>query len=174
MRLAARVRNRGMRVPDDDIVSTDIVLPSDDGDVTFDRGTARGADDVDCHPTARSRPFRNCPGRCIVPAHAMAERYTMPELISTHGLILLCIAATEEQTVARLAAVAGVSERTVTRVVTDLVEAGYVTRRRQGTRNAYVVCREAEVSDPVGHGWRLERLLERTPRTLEAAGSQPV
>lgn len=98
----------------------------------------------------------------------------MPDLISTHGLILLCIAATEEQTVARLAAVAGVSERTVTRIVTDLVEAGYVTRRRQGTRNAYAVCPDAEVSDPIGHGWRLERLLELTPRTLEPVGSQPV
>ena len=104
----------------------------------------------------------------------MAERYSMPDLISTHGLILLCIASTDEQTVARLAEVAGVSERTVTRVVTDLVDAGYVTRRRQGTRNAYAVCPDAEVTDPIGHGWRLGRLLELSPRSPEAAASQPV
>lgn len=98
----------------------------------------------------------------------------MPDLISTHGLILLCIASTDEQTVARLAEVAGVSERTVTRVVTDLVEAGYVTRRRQGTRNAYTVCPDAEVTDPVGHGWRLERLLQLSPHAPEAAVRHPV
>jgi DNA-binding transcriptional ArsR family regulator len=104
----------------------------------------------------------------------MSDRYTMPELISTHGLILLCIASTPRPTVARLAAVARVSERTVSRVLTDLVEAGYVTRHRQGTRNAYTVCPEAEVSDRVGRGWRLERLLELSPHTLETASSQPV
>jgi DNA-binding transcriptional ArsR family regulator len=104
----------------------------------------------------------------------MAERYTMPELISTHGLILLCIASTPRPTVARLAAIARVSERTVSRVLTDLVDAGYVTRRRQGTRNSYTVRPDAEVSDRVGRGWRLERLLELSPHTPEAASSQPV
>jgi DNA-binding transcriptional ArsR family regulator len=104
----------------------------------------------------------------------MAERCTVPELISTHGLILLCIASTAKPTVARLAAVAGVSERTVSRVLGDLVEAGYVTRRRQGTRNAYTVCPEARVSDRVGRGWPLERLLELSPHAPEAAPRQPV
>jgi DNA-binding transcriptional ArsR family regulator len=104
----------------------------------------------------------------------MAERYTMPELISTHGLILLCIASTPRPTVARLAAIARVSERTVSRVLTDLVDAGYVTRRRQGTRNCYTVCTEAQVTDRVGRGWRLERLLELSLHTPDAVSSQPV
>ena len=104
----------------------------------------------------------------------MADECTTPELISTHGLILLCIASTTKPTVARLAAIAGVSERTVSRVLGDLVDAGYVTRRRQGTRNAYTVRPEAEVSDRVGPGWRLERLLEMSPHAPGAAPRQPV
>ena len=104
----------------------------------------------------------------------MAERCTVPELISTHGLILLCIASTPRPTVARLAAIAGVSERTVSRVLGDLVDAGYVTRSRQGTRNSYTVCTQAEVSDRVGRGWRLERLLELSPHVPEEASRQPV
>jgi DNA-binding IclR family transcriptional regulator len=90
----------------------------------------------------------------------MAERFTVPDLISTHGLILLCIASTEGLSVARLAVIAGVSERTVSRILSDLVAVGYVTRRRQGTRNRYAVRPEAEVTDAVGSGWRLARLLE--------------
>ena len=87
----------------------------------------------------------------------------MSELISTHGLVLLSIASTQRPTVARLAAIAGVSERTVSRVLGDLVDAGYVTRQRRGTRNSYTVCPEAEVSDRLGRGWRLERLLDLSP-----------
>jgi DNA-binding transcriptional ArsR family regulator len=104
----------------------------------------------------------------------MAERCTVPELISTHGLILLCVASHPRPTVARLAAIAGVSERTVSRVLSDLVDAGYVTRRRQGTRNSYTVCVDAEVSDRVGRGWRLEKLLELSPHEPERATRQPV
>ena len=103
----------------------------------------------------------------------MADRCTVPDLISTHGLILLSIASTQELTVARLATVAGVSERTVSRILGDLVAAGYVTRRRHGTRSSYAVCPEAEVTDAVGRGWRLARLLELSPHTAEAP-RQPV
>jgi DNA-binding transcriptional ArsR family regulator len=104
----------------------------------------------------------------------MAERFTAPDLISTHGLILLSIASTQGLTVARLAAVAGVSERTVSRILGDLVAAGYVTRRRQGTRSSYMVCPEAEVTDAVGRGWRLARLLDLSPQPAEARPPQPV
>lgn len=104
----------------------------------------------------------------------MADRYTVPELISTHGLLLLCIASTEGQSVAGLAALAGVSERTASRIITDLVDAGYVTRTRTGTRNSYTVQAEAEVTDPVGRGWRLERLLGLSHHRVEAQTRQPV
>jgi DNA-binding transcriptional ArsR family regulator len=104
----------------------------------------------------------------------MAERFSVPDLISTHGLILLSIASTQGLTVARLAADAGVSERTVSRILGDLVAAGYVIRRREGTRRSYVVCPEAEVSDAVGRGWRLARLLDLSPQPAEARPRQPV
>jgi predicted transcriptional regulator len=103
----------------------------------------------------------------------MADRCTVPELISTHGLILLCIASTEGLSVNRLAAVAGVSERTASRIISDLVDAGYITRTRTGTRNSYTVLPEAEVSDPLGTGWRLERLLGLSHHRVEAPASQP-
>ncbi|HEV7465575.1 MAG TPA: winged helix-turn-helix domain-containing protein [Candidatus Dormibacteraeota bacterium] len=104
----------------------------------------------------------------------MADRCTVPELISTHGLILLCIASTDGLSVARLAADAGVSERTASRIISDLVGAGYIIRTRSGTRNSYTVQPEAEVSDPVGSGWRLERLLGISHHRVEAPPRQPV
>ncbi|HEX3604554.1 MAG TPA: winged helix-turn-helix domain-containing protein [Candidatus Dormibacteraeota bacterium] len=103
----------------------------------------------------------------------MAEHCTVPELISTHGLILLCIASNNGLSVSRLAALAGVSERTASRTISDLVEAGYVTRTRHGTRNSYTVQPQAEVSDPVGQGWRLERLLGLSHHTVDEAPRQP-
>lgn len=104
----------------------------------------------------------------------MADRCTVPELISTHGLMLLCIASTEGLSVAGLAAVAGVSERTASRIIGDLVDAGYITRTRTGTRNSYAVQPEVEVTEPVGSGWRLERLLGLSHHRVEAAPRQPV
>lgn len=57
--------------------------------------------------------------------------------------MLLCLARDPEVRLRDVADVVGITERAVQRILADLVEAGYVERRRVGRRNRYLVNRDA-------------------------------
>lgn len=57
--------------------------------------------------------------------------------MTTHTLVLLCIAADPNVRLSEVAAQVGVTERRVQSIVADLEAAGYLTRTRQGRRNRY-------------------------------------
>ena len=59
--------------------------------------------------------------------------------LSAHGHVLLAIASNPDIRLRDIAAEVGVTERTVATVLGDLVEVGYVTRRKEGRRNHYDV-----------------------------------
>lgn len=58
--------------------------------------------------------------------------------LSNHGLALLCVARNPDVLIREIADYVGIRERAAHRIVSDLVEAGYLTKERQGTRNRYV------------------------------------
>jgi DNA-binding IclR family transcriptional regulator len=53
--------------------------------------------------------------------------------------MLLCLARASDLRIRDLALILGVTERSAQKIVSDLVEAGYVTRTRVGRRNAYQI-----------------------------------
>jgi DNA-binding transcriptional ArsR family regulator len=57
--------------------------------------------------------------------------------LSNHGHVLLCIAEDQEARLRELAIRVGITERAVQRIITDLEEAGYLSRVREGRRNRY-------------------------------------
>lgn len=57
--------------------------------------------------------------------------------ITNHAAALLCIAEAPDATLREIGDCVGVRERTAHRLVSDLVEEGYVIRERRGSRNAY-------------------------------------
>ena len=59
--------------------------------------------------------------------------------ITTHGLVLLSIAENPDIRLRDIATRVGITERAVQRIVTDLIEAGYLSRSRSGRRNAYTI-----------------------------------
>ncbi|HEX3425411.1 MAG TPA: winged helix-turn-helix transcriptional regulator [Acidimicrobiales bacterium] len=59
--------------------------------------------------------------------------------VTTHTLVLLCIAEDPEIRLSHIAAQVGVTERRVQSIIGDLVASGYVTRTRQGRRNRYQI-----------------------------------
>ncbi len=59
--------------------------------------------------------------------------------LTNHGRMLLCLARASDLRIRDLALVLGVTERSAQKIVSDLVEAGYVTRTRVGRRNAYQI-----------------------------------
>jgi predicted transcriptional regulator len=60
-------------------------------------------------------------------------------LLSNHGLALLCLARDPGARLRDVAECVGVTERAAHRIVCELCAAGYVTRTREGRRNAYDV-----------------------------------
>jgi hypothetical protein len=59
--------------------------------------------------------------------------------LTPHGRVLLCIARDPEIRLRDIAADIGITERHAYAVVTDLTDAGYVVKTREGRRNRYQV-----------------------------------
>ena len=74
--------------------------------------------------------------------------------LTNHARVLLCIARDHRVRLRDIALCAGITERAAHRIVTDLVEAGYLTRHRLGTRSFYEVHPERPMRHEyeAGHG----------------------
>jgi DNA-binding MarR family transcriptional regulator len=68
--------------------------------------------------------------------------------LTNHGLTLLCIAEDPRIRIREIAATVSITERAAQRIVADLVEAGYVSRVRDGRRNVYTVQTDLRVALP--------------------------
>jgi hypothetical protein len=62
-------------------------------------------------------------------------------VLTNHARVLLCIARDPGVRLRDLAARTGVTERTAYGIVTDLTEAGYVVKHKDGRRNRYQIPR---------------------------------
>jgi DNA-binding MarR family transcriptional regulator len=60
-------------------------------------------------------------------------------LLTSHGHVLVEIARNPEALIKELGAAAGITERATAMIISDLVDAGYLTRKRVGRRNHYVL-----------------------------------
>lgn len=69
----------------------------------------------------------------------MVSAVTSWHFLSNHGLVLLCVARDPGSRLRDIAASVGITERSVHSIVGDLVEAGYLTKRREGNRNRYKI-----------------------------------
>ena len=69
--------------------------------------------------------------------------------LTNHTRVLLCIASDPAGTRIRdIARCADITERAAHRIVTDLAEAGYITRHRVGARNRYEIHPEMPLRHP--------------------------
>jgi DNA-binding transcriptional ArsR family regulator len=69
-------------------------------------------------------------------------------LLTNHGHVLASIAADPEARLRDIAEAVGITERTAAQIVTDLEEAGYLTKRRVGRRNRYELDGKRNVRTP--------------------------
>ena len=69
--------------------------------------------------------------------------------LTNHAHVLLCLARDPEARLRDVAEQVGVTERAVQRIVTELEEAGYVERAREGRRNTYAVRAELPLRHPI-------------------------
>lgn len=76
-------------------------------------------------------------------------------LLTGHGHVLVEVTRNPEARIRDIAAVAGLTERAVQAIVTDLEAAGYLTRSRIGRRTSYTVNPEKLFRHPAQEGHRV-------------------
>jgi Mn-dependent DtxR family transcriptional regulator len=96
--------------------------------------------------------------------------------VTNHAHVLEAIATNPTIRLRDIAAEVGITERTVSQIVNDLEEAGYLTKIRDGRRNRYEVHEELPLRHPrhkhhmVGE---LLRFLEAPPEPGERRTTRP-
>ena len=79
--------------------------------------------------------------------------------LSNHAHVLVCLHRDPELRMREIAQQVGITERAVQRIVAELVEAGYMSVRKEGRRNAYQIHEELQLRHPVEKHKHLSDLL---------------
>lgn len=69
--------------------------------------------------------------------------------LTNHAHVLICLARDPDSVLRDVANKVGITERAVQRIVTDLEEAGYLERTREGRRNSYKLLLSKPLRHPV-------------------------
>ena len=80
--------------------------------------------------------------------------------VTNHTQVLLCIARDGNVRLRDVAEKVGITERAAQRIVADLVEAGFVERKKVGRRNHYSIDRRAKMRHPAQENQAIGDLLD--------------
>jgi DNA-binding MarR family transcriptional regulator len=80
--------------------------------------------------------------------------------LSNHTQVLLCLYRDPDARFRDIGQRVGITERAAQRIVSDLVESGYVERERVGRRNRYRVNTNIAMRHPTQRGHEIGELLE--------------
>jgi DNA-binding MarR family transcriptional regulator len=89
------------------------------------------------------------------------------DFLTNHAHVLTCVAADPGIRLRDIASRVGITERAAHRIVSELVEEGYVLREREGRRNRYQVVPEL----PLRHPLVEERAVGDLLRVLVGSGA---
>lgn len=89
--------------------------------------------------------------------------------LTIHARVLLCIAHDPGARLRDIAASLGITERSAYGIVTDLAEAGYVIKHKDGRRNRYQIQAHLPLPDPSSR----ERTVGEVLALLAGAGASP-
>jgi uncharacterized membrane protein len=82
------------------------------------------------------------------------------DFLTNHAHVLICVADDPGIRLRDIAAAVGITERAAHRIVSELVESGYVLRQREGRRNHYEVVPDLPLRHPLVRGREVGDLLE--------------
>jgi DNA-binding IclR family transcriptional regulator len=87
------------------------------------------------------------------------ERERTWTFLTNHAHVLLCIATNPAARLRDIADAVGITERAAQRIVTELVDDGYLERSRVGRRNTYSINPSRPLRAPFADGRRVEELI---------------
>lgn len=79
--------------------------------------------------------------------------------LTNHAHVLLCVSTDPGMRVRDVAAAVGITERAAQRIIAELVDEGYLTRRRDGRRNRYELFPELPLRHPLERHHHIGELL---------------
>ena len=94
--------------------------------------------------------------------------------LSNHTHVLICIARDPKVRVRDIAALVGITERAVQRILSDLEQAGFIAHEKVGRRNHYTINLDGRLRHELEEGSSLRQLLKGvvSPRALRIAGGE--
>src|SRR5271165_7541470 len=107
-------------------------------------------------------------------AHMVDDRIPRWSFLTNHAQVLVCIAEDPGIRLIEISERVGITERAAHRIVAELATAGYITRRRNGRRNTYLIHSELPLPDALARNQKVGDLLailaspdRPTPSTVE-------
>jgi DNA-binding MarR family transcriptional regulator len=82
------------------------------------------------------------------------------DFLTNHAHVLVCVARDPGIRLRDIATAVGITERGAHRIVSELVEEGYLVRERQGRRNRYQVKAKLPLRHPLAEEREVGALLE--------------
>ena len=82
------------------------------------------------------------------------------DFLTNHAHVLVCVARDPGIRLRDIAAAIGITERAAHRILSELVEEGYVLRERQGERNLYQVKTDLPLRHPLAEEREVGDLLD--------------
>jgi hypothetical protein len=79
--------------------------------------------------------------------------------LTPHARVLLCVAQDPGVRLRDIAASLGITERSAFGIISDLVEAGYVAKEKDGRRNRYNIQAHLPLPDPDGRERTIGQIL---------------
>ena len=79
--------------------------------------------------------------------------------LTNHAQVLLCIAQDPGVRLREIGEAVGITERAAHRIVAELAEAGYISRKRNGRRNQYRIQSQLPLPDPLAREQSIGDLL---------------
>ena len=108
-----------------------------------------------------TRPVRRLtPAGSVRHDRAVTAEHRSWTLLTNHGRILLMLAREPDSRLRDLAEEAGITERSVQAIISDLEASGYVTKHRVGRRNSYRVNRRRPFRHTAESGHQVGELLD--------------
>ena len=91
--------------------------------------------------------------------------------LSNHAQVLLCVARDPDMRLRDIAQSVAITERAAQRIVSDLVEAGYIERERVGRRSHYRLNGEVRMRHVAQADYEINELLKAFPLPTESPGN---
>ena len=96
------------------------------------------------------------------------------DFLTNHAHVLVCVASDPGIRLRDIAAAVGITERAAHRILSELVDEGYVVRERQGRRNRYEVKTELPLPHPLAREHEVGDLLDVLVGSTSGVGTGTV